>query len=506
MNAKREKLLFSLSFCASLFFLNISLSGQSVSSAAPLDSLVKSYNKVGFDIFKECYEQLEVDSNLLISPYSISVAMSMVYIGANGTTKEEMQDVLHLNGLSDASISQSNSDILDSLQTSDKDTIHIANSIWHRDDISLVDDFLNICTDKYQSQVRALDFSNPASKDIINKWVNDNTGEKIPEIIDEIDPISVLFIINALYFKGTWKKIFDENATADADFALSSGTEIQVPTMIQMDTFNVIQNNKIEAVELPFSDNKYSMIILLPKTNYGIDSLISNIDHETWKQWESEFYEHAVQIYLPKFRFDYSNDLVGEFDSLGMKQAFGSADFTNLYAPGGIWIDKINHKTAIDVNEKGAEAAAATEVEFIWGDNPILFEANRPFVFMIKNNEIDVILFLGKVGKPVYKDIIKIDYDHISNNITNSKIKESYDFYYDSQNQSIELLPKKNTSGFDNLKIDLIDLSGRLVKSWSINEPISNRLSLKIPDLYSNIYLIRINNREAIQTRKIIVN
>ena len=244
----------------------------------------------------------------------------------------------------------------------------------------------------------------------------------------------------------------------------------------------------------------------MPKTNYGIDSLISNIDHETWKQWESEFYEHAVQIYLPKFRFDYSNDLVGEFDSLGMKQAFGSADFTNLYAPGGIWIDKINHKTAIDVNEKGAEAAAATEVEFIWGDNPILFEANRPFVFMIKNNEIDVILFLGKVGKPVYKDIIKIDYDHISNNITNSKIKESYDFYYDSQNQSIELLPKKNTSGFDNLKIDLIDLSGRLVKSWSINEPISNRLSLKIPDLYSNIYLIRINNREAIQTRKIIVN
>jgi hypothetical protein len=268
----------------------------------------------------------------------------------------------------------------------------------------------------------------------------------------------------------------------------------------------VITNDSIKAVELPFSDEKYSMIILLPETDYRIDSLIMDLNQEKWKQWESEFYKHAVQMYLPKFRFDYDNDLVDEFDSLGMKMAFGiGADFTNLYAPGGIWIDEINHKTFIDVNEKGAEAAAATDVEFVRGDNPILFKANRPFVFMIKNNEINLIIFLGKVAKPVYQDILKVDYSHLSNVNNHKQDNESYLLHYDHINQTIEISSEAEYYGFENLKVDLIDISGRAIKTWAINEPNRNRIYLRVPGIENNIYLIRLNNGNMAQTSKILI-
>ena len=502
MITKKDKPLF-MSFLICIVFLTTinSLNGQSVKTSNHQDSLVNSYNQVGLDIFKTSYNHIDVDSNLLISPYSISVAMTMAYMGANGTTKEEMGEVLHLTSLSDFSINNSNLEIMDSLQTSGLDTMLIANSIWYRDDIQLVDDFTNVCKDKYLSQVEELNFYNLNAKDIINEWVSDNTNGKITELVEEVTPDNVLFIINALYFKGTWKKIFDESATSNKAFTLSSGADVQVSTMAQMDTFKIIDNSEIKALELPYSDGKYSMIIILPEINYGIDSLILNLDQETWSQWESEFIEHTVQVYLPKFIFDYNDNLINEFDSLGMRKAFSdAADFTNLYAPGGIWISKIMHKTLIDVNEKGSEAAAATEVEFTWGNNPILFKANRPFMFMIKNNVTGVVAFLGKVGKPIYNS----NNSYLLNQATNAN-KELFNLYYDPMNHSIELISMQNTSGFDNMRVDLIDLSGKLIKSWLINEPVSHRISLNLPESNPKMYLVRMSNHKMVQTKKIMV-
>lgn len=501
-----KKTLFLIIFI--FIFTSNRILSQVYDNISDKEKLAQAYNQVGFDLFHLCNQQLDVDSNLLISPFSISMAMAMAYNGANGNTKSEMQEVLHLQNFSDEMLNKSASTLKTALLNFEEDTIAIANSLWHRDDVQLVDDYVNLCTDFYHAETNALDFSRSDAKDIINQWVYDNTNEKITNLIEEVSPQHVLFIVNAMYFKGTWKKIFDEQATTNQPFYLKSGQTINVPTMVQMDTFRIISNNKFKAVELPYSDGTNSMVFMLPSENYDIDDLISECNQTNWLQWQQDYYESPVQLYLPKFRFGYTNDLVDEFSDLGMHAAFGfGADFSKLYAPGGIFISKINHKTFVEVNEKGSEAAAATSVEFKWGNNPGLFKANRPFLFLITNNKTNSILFLGKVAKPLLVDLKSNDSGEITSNQISPEQTYPYQVIYNAAEKKIYLskLGKfQNTDTQNPLRIDLISISGKIMETWyEQNLAKQQTIALSVSHLQSNIYLLRIAGESFVYVNKL---
>ncbi len=370
-------------------------------------SLLEADNIFAFEIFKEILQSEEDEKNIMISPLSIAIALAMTYNGADGETKEAMENTLHLQGLSTGDINKSYQSLLDALLSVDPKVImEIANSIWYRDDFYVEEDFLNINKTYYDAEVAKLNFSDPASVDIINRWVSDKTHDKIDKIIEQIDPLDVMFLINAMYFKGTWKYEFDENDTHEAPFYNEHGNFLgDVEMMMIEGDFNYYSNDLFHAVELPYGQGNYSMIVMLPQSGVSIDSLVSNMNNDKWKTWMEGFYERPdFDVYLPKFKFEFEKELKEILSQLGMEIAFdpnGSADFSKINPDVYLYISSVKHKTFIEVNEEGTEAAAVTSVSVTTSIGPSNeFKADHPFVFVIKEKFTRAIMFMGKVAEP----------------------------------------------------------------------------------------------------------
>lgn len=375
--------------------------------------LVESDNRFGIQLFKEVLKAEEPEENVMISPLSVSLALAMTYNGADGDTKEAMEKTLELNGLTIDEINENYKMLIDALVSVDlKVLMSIANSIWYRQNFEVEQDFINVNQNYFYAEVSPLDFYAPDAVTTINNWVADKTKNKITEILDEIPAAAVMYLINAIYFKGIWKYEFDESDTEEKPFYLSDGTTKDVPMMVQEATFNYLSNDIIQAVEMPYGASNYSMIILLPQYNKTLDDIIDQLSNENWNRWLSEFYEtEKVQIHLPKFKFEYKNLLKDELINLDMGIAFdpGNADFSKINPNGGLYISRVIHKTFIEVNEEGTEAAAVTLVEIIettssGGETFIPFYVNQPFIFAIKEKYTNTIIFIGKVMEPDYED------------------------------------------------------------------------------------------------------
>mgnify|MGYP001102586628 CR=1 FL=1 len=365
--------------------------------------LVKSDNKFGFKLFKEVIKE-ERDTNVFISPLSVSMALGMTYNGASGSTQEAMQTTLELNDLTIQEVNESYKSLIELLTGLDpKVQFQIANSIWYRQEFSFEEEFINLCKTYFNALVRGLDFNDPNAADIINGWVEENTNGKIKEIVDKpIDPLIVMFLINALYFKGTWTYEFDEELTKDDWFYLPDGSRKPCKMMEQRIQCDYFSNSDFQAVDLPYGDGDFSMTIFLPHPQKNINSLIAEFNEENWDNWINSFSKDSGSIFLPKFTLEYEIKLNDVLKALGMEIAFGpSADFTRMYKPGGIWIDKVKHKTFVKVNEEGTEAAAVTDVEMIrGGPSGFYMRVDRPFVFVIRENQSQTILFMGKIVEP----------------------------------------------------------------------------------------------------------
>jgi serpin B len=268
-------------------------------------------------------------------------------------------------------------------------------------------DFIETNQTYYSADVDLLDFSDESSVNTINNWVSEKTHEKITEIISFIPPDAVMYLINAIYFKGIWKYEFDEEDTETANFYLSDKGTVEVEMMKQQENFNYFSNDLMQAIELPYNDSSYSMIILLPEDN--IDNVINSLDIESWDQLISGFSVKDIVIRLPKFQFEYKNILNDELTDMGMGIAFsGSADFSKINPTFPLFISRIIHKTFVEVNEEGTEAAAVTAVEISFtcancGSEKIYFTVNKPFLFVIKENTSNSIVFIGKVMDPTIK-------------------------------------------------------------------------------------------------------
>jgi serine protease inhibitor len=366
--------------------------------------LVESDNSFGLKLFCELAGEQE-DSNIFISPLSVAMALGMTYNGADGTTKEAMKKTLELNGLTIGEVNESYKNLIRLLtQLDPKVQFKIANSIWYEETLIPEQDFLNVCREYFDARVSGLDFSHPGAARTINAWVNENTQGRIGEIVDDpIDPSLVSFLINAIYFKGAWTYEFNKDKTWDAWFNLPDGNRKLCKMMEQRNLFKYFSNEEVQAVDLPYGDGSFSMTIFVPHREKNIDSLMAKLDQESYSRWIDglSFPDDSFDVYIPKFTLEYGVTLNDALGALGMAVAFipGQADFSRMYQDEPVWLDEVKHKTFIEVNEEGTEAAAATSVSTALGTPPG-FWANRPFVLVIRESESGAILFIGKIIDP----------------------------------------------------------------------------------------------------------
>ncbi len=371
--------------------------------------LVQSGNEFGFRLFREINKGTP-GQNVFISPLSVSMALGMTLNGANGSTLEAMQQTLALAGLNNDDINQSYRSLIDLLTTLDtKVLFDIANSIWYKQEYTFEPQFMDLNRTYFDAEVQALDFSDPKSVDTINRWVDEKTRGKIQKILDRIDSRDVMFLINAIYFKGTWTYEFDKKHTEDDLFNLPDGSQKPIKMMAQTGSFPYFQTDDFQAVDLPYGDRAFSMTIILPRPNRDLDSLIAALTPESWDQWMQSFAPATVTVQLPKFKMKYDTTLNEVLKALGMGIAFDpmKADFTRMYSPGGIFISFVRHKTFVQVDEEGTEAAAVTAVGVratsVGDSGPILVRVDRPFLFAIRERQSGTLLFVGKIVEPSFE-------------------------------------------------------------------------------------------------------
>ena len=370
--------------------------------------VVTANTKFGFTLFNDI-RKTEQNKNIFISPFSISIALAMTLNGASGETEQAMTNALQLQGLDFEAINAGYAGLRHNLQTSDpKVILTIANSLWARQDVPFKQDFLQGNTQFFGAEVSTLDFTDPNTLTTINKWVDTNTNGKISKILDEINPDAVLFLINAIYFKGSWQTEFDPSRTRDGTFHLATGGEKQVPMMTRTGDYPYYENyeDNFQAISLPYGDGRISMSIFLPYRESDLNTFLNGLNFENWENWISQFREQEVFLSMPKFKLEYKKTLNNPLESLGMGIAFAprSADFSrmaDLEALGrNLYIGEVLHKSVVEVNEKGTEAAAVTNVEIRVESAPPAFIADRPFFFAIRDNETKTVLFVGIVADP----------------------------------------------------------------------------------------------------------
>ena len=333
----------------------------------------------------------------------------MKSIGAAGETEQAMTNTLQLQGLGSESINPGYAGLRYALQTSDpKVTLTIANSLWARQGVPFKQDFLERNAEHFGAEISTLDFTDPNTLTTINQWVNTNTNGKIQKILDEINQDLVLFLINAIYFKGTWQTEFDPARTRDDIFHLATGSEKQVPMMTRTGDYPYYENYDamFQAISLPYGDGRMSMYIFLPYRESDLNTFLDSLNSEDWENWIAEFHEQEIFLSMPKFKLEYEKMLNSPLQSLGMEIAFApnGADFSrmaDLEALGqNLYIGDVLHKAVVEVNEEGSEAAAVTSIGIRATSAPPAFIANRPFFFAIRDNETKTVLFMGTVVDP----------------------------------------------------------------------------------------------------------
>ena len=368
--------------------------------------LTESADRFGLKLFREVVRQ-EPDKNIFISPLSVSMALGMTANGAANATLDSMRAVLELDGLNEEESNAAYQSLMALLTQADPQVrFDVANSIWYRQGMTFKEDFYQRCKDYFDAVVQGLDFSDPASADVINGWVSDNTQAKIKEIVDKpIDPSIVMFLINAIYFKGTWTYEFDPQDTKDDQFTLPDGTQVPCKMMQQEADLPYMTNDLFQAVDLPYGDGLFAMTVLLPLPGISADSIISELTPENWLDWIGGLDTTAIHLQMSKFKVEYKLKMNDVLSALGMGNAFSpAADFSRMVPGGGIWIDEVRHKTFVQVDEEGTEAAAVTVVIMIdSAGQGITMRVDRPFIFVIRERTSGAMLFMGKIVEPLWE-------------------------------------------------------------------------------------------------------
>jgi serine protease inhibitor len=365
--------------------------------------------KFSFKLFSEVLKE-DKGQNVFVSPSSVAFALAMTYNGASGSTQQEMAKALELQGLTLQQINSSNAALKSLLENPDpKVQLAIANSLWANQNASFNPDFLQRNRDFYKAKITNLNFTDAQAPSMINDWVKQSTGGKIDKIVEKINPDQALFLVNAIYFKGSWTNEFDKQQTREYPFSLASGQQKQHPMMSQKGDYKYLENQQFQAVSLPYgNDGKISLYVFLPKQNSNLKAFSQTLNAENWDKWMSQFHKREGSIRLPKFKIDYDITLNSTLKALGMGEAFTSkANFSKMGKGQNLAISEVKHKTFVEVNEQGTEAAAATSVGLMPLSAPAPTYApfqmivDRPFFCAIRDNQTGSIVFMGSIAEPL---------------------------------------------------------------------------------------------------------
>ncbi len=377
-------------------------------SIAPANSkLIAANTQFGFKLFDQLAKQ-DAGKNIFVSPSSVAFALAMIYNGASGETQQAMAKALEVNGMSLQELNRANAALQAMLASSDpKVQLNIANSLWARKGVTFKPEFIKRTRDFYAAEVSDLDFALPSAPVTINKWVSQKTNGKIDKIIETIPSDAILYLINAIYFKGTWSQQFAKSKTKTGRFTLLNGATKQHPLMSQTGRYRYLENGEFQAISLPYGAGSTSMYIFLPGKNSNLNAFLTNLNATTWESWMSKFRSQEGNITMPRFKLEYEAVLNNALKALGMELAFDSqhANFREMgsASPGAnVFIGEVKHKTFVEVNEEGTEAAAVTSggmraTAYI---PPFSMVVDRPFFCAIRDNQTGTVLFMGSIVEP----------------------------------------------------------------------------------------------------------
>jgi len=367
------------------------------------DVITNKSAEFAFDIFRELNKE-DLDKNIFISPLSISTALSMTLNGAVGDTKTDMIHGLRYDGVEIEEINNTYKNLLLYLDNVDeKVELNISNSIWYRQGEAIKEEFFNVNKDIFDAEVNEIDFSKEDAADIINGWIKNATKGKIEKMLEPpINQDVIMYLINAIYFKGEWTEQFSKDDTFDTNYHNIDGIDEEIEMMSRFGKVYYGANEDYKTVKLPYGDEKISMYFILPEDNENINDFIENMDLNKFSEIRNNINEmDDVILQIPKYKLEYGiKNLNNALINMGMGSAFDErADFSKIRED--IFISRVLHKAVIEVNEEGSEAAAVTVVELKATAimEPISFIADRPFVFLIMDEETETILFMGKYCK-----------------------------------------------------------------------------------------------------------
>ncbi len=381
-------------------------------SDSTIQSICQSFNNFAVEMFRQVGDQ---NDNTVFSPFSIAMALAMTSIGAKETTSAEITSTLQLSETPEV-LSSAAAAIMEAMLTNDpkgKNLLHLANALWMKQGYSILEAYRNAIRVHFKGELFDVDFSVPeAVRQQVNSWVAKQTNNKIPQLLSAgaPSPGSVLVLTNAIYFLGTWLRVFPARNTENMPFYMLTGRSTKVPTMHIEATFGYAEDTDLQYLEMPYVGDTLAMGVVLPKERASLLAVQGKLSAEQLATLARHASRQRVSVFLPKFKLDSTFDLAANLARMGIRAAFqpDKADFSGITIdPAGVFISAVIHKAFVDVNEKGTEAAAATAISMLPSaapggghHEPPTFRADHPFLFLIRHNRLNAILFLGKVLLP----------------------------------------------------------------------------------------------------------
>jgi serpin B len=383
--------------------------------------IVKGNNRFALKLYGRLHDK---PGNLFFSPYSISTAVAMAYAGARGQTEQQIANGMHFPIILAADPANGSKllpdrrrfhagfgavmEDLNSRTEKGAYELHVANALWGQSGCRFYKEYIELVETNYHGRLTEVDFirATERARETINAWVEKQTKEKIKDLIPPgaLNQLTRLVLTNAIYFKGNWASRFEKKQTSQAPFTLTNGEKVNVPMMSQTETFNYMQAEDFQVLEMPYVENELSMFIFLPKKFDGLSEFEKTLTSENVSQWLTKLRKTKVIVSVPRFKVTSEFGLSEVLKSMGIKDAFSQqADFSAMSGMKDLFISAVLHKAYVDVTEEGTEAAAATGI--VVGVTsvqppPPAFRADHPFAFLIRDNRTGSILFIGRVANP----------------------------------------------------------------------------------------------------------
>jgi serine protease inhibitor len=404
---------FALAVAATAFAAAANTHGA---SPAPVD-VATADNAFGFRLLAAVQKKAP-GGNVVLSPVSAALDLAMALNGATGETRQQMLAALSLNGSDLSAINTANAQLIKVIRTpASSITLSVADSLWvDNRRATLRPEYVKRMQEGYDAEINALDFSAPGAPARINSWASKQTQERIPKVIDRIDPAELALLLNAVYFKGQWTHKFDKAQTQQRDFMLASGAVKQVARMAQSGHFEYFQTPTLQAIRLPFGTGDLVMEILLPAKSSSLGALEPELTPEHWAAWRSQYTSRSGRVELPRFELKSSYRLNEPLQALGMVRAFNAegpqaAELTEMFSPpqgqgraAHFFISSVLQSTYWKVDEAGSEAAAVTSIgvraALMRPEQPFQMIVERPFFCAIEDRRSGALLFVGAIYDP----------------------------------------------------------------------------------------------------------